>query len=249
MLIQFWQRGKMTFQQFNLLLDTKPGKFFQTHSSFLLSGLFSSLCEAFSFLVMSWPRWIKEWLEEEGGVRVWKQRVSCANSWSSSKKWRDISEIPCPDCFTLNMLFSPSCDGSFQQILFLCLLCLASLKKSIGLGRWEGVVGGFFLDPLSLGGKKLGGVLLHLFSVNPRVLTPYQGCYFNASYFLCPLLGLCALTICTHRVLYCGVSPNALWLPRHIKSSVCYSSSCGPFQFFFKVSSRLPASEASEELV
>lgn len=95
------------------------------------------------------------------------------------------------------------------------------------------MVGGFFLEPLSLGGKELAGVVLQLFPGNPRVLTPYRGCYFNASCFLCPLLALCALTVCTHHILYCGVSPNALWLPRHIKSSVCYSSSCGLFHFFF----------------
>lgn len=110
--------------------------------------------------------------------------------------------MPGPDCFTLTTLFSPSYDGSFPQILLLCSLCLAGLKKSVGLGRWEGMVGGFFLEPLSLRGKKLGGVVPHLFPGDPRVLTPSQGCYFNALCFLCPLLTLCALTVCTHQTVF-----------------------------------------------
>lgn len=63
------------------------------------------------------------------------------------------------------------------------------------------------------------------FLYNPWVLIASQGCHLNAFYFFSTLLALYVLTILTHHILYYGVSPNALWLPLHIKPSVCYSPS------------------------
>ena len=56
-----------------------------------------------------------------------------------------------------------------------------------------------------------------LFWLLTRVLIAYHGCHFDAFCWFFTLLALYILTTFIHHMLYCGVLPDALWLPLHRK--------------------------------
>ena len=125
--------------------------------------------------------------------------------------------------------------------------CEKAHRKTWLMG-WEMLVASF-LAPCLGEGRSWGWRCHANPPYHPRVLVIYHGCHFDAFCWFSTLLALYVLTTFIHHILYCGVSPNALWLPLHIKPSVCYSPSHCLYQTFFKVSPGPCASESSEELV